>query len=63
MVFSEFNGEIFIPNAYERLRAVYPGEGNETITAYPCIKDFRGVILIVIGSTDTVLILCWAHGL
>lgn len=46
MVFSEFNGEIFIPNAYKCLRAVYPGEGDDDIRTYLFIKDFRGIMLI-----------------
>lgn len=46
MVFSEFNGEIFIPNACKYVRAVYPGQGYEDIITYPWIRDFRGIMLI-----------------
>lgn len=46
MFFSEFNGEIFISNVNQSLRSVYPGEGDEDITAYPSGEDFREIVLL-----------------
>ena len=57
MDFAEFKGEVFIPNVCQCFRAVYPEEESEDSTKYPCIKDLRGIILII-GNTDVALILC-----